>query len=57
MYELSRSFRRTNTINLCSDVKNLVADTDVTEELAPAIEQYNKEQLVTVTLPGGSQRV
>ncbi|TGZ84414.1 F-actin capping protein alpha subunit [Ascodesmis nigricans] len=41
-----------------ADIESLLGDdASLIEELTPAIEQYNKEQLVSVVLPGGSQRV
>ena len=40
------------------DIKPLIGDEDgVLQELTPAIEKYNKEQLATTTLPGGSDLV
>lgn len=39
-------------------MKTLVGDeTSVVRELIPAIKRYNKEQLIAVKLPGGSQKV
>ncbi|KAL7276898.1 F-actin-capping protein subunit alpha [Rhizina undulata] len=41
-----------------ADVKSLVNDdAQVIDALAPAIERYNKEQLITTKLPGGSVQV
>jgi capping protein alpha len=43
---------------VATDVKSLLGDgATVVEDLAPAVERYNKEQLIAVKLPGGSQKV
>jgi len=44
--------------DVLTDVKSLLGDgATVVEDLAPAVAKYNKEQLVAVKLPGGSQKV
>ncbi|KAF8246782.1 F-actin-capping protein-like protein subunit alpha-2 [Wilcoxina mikolae CBS 423.85] len=44
--------------DVLSDVKSLIGNEDgILQELSPAIEKYNKEQLVTTKLPGSSSLV
>jgi capping protein alpha len=38
-------------------IKSILGDENVQQELAPAFQQYNEEQLTTTKLPGGSTEV
>ncbi|KAI5778185.1 F-actin-capping protein-like protein subunit alpha-1 [Geopyxis carbonaria] len=44
--------------DVMADVKSLIGNEDsILKELQPSVEKYNKEQLITIVLPGSSQRV